>query len=77
MSKQKSNLKSRAGFIAEAKGLTLKIGDQALAANPREFSTGSVGWLGTGKVMVEHNGELVQCQVSCNITVVGSKDLPK
>lgn len=51
-------------------GVALTVDGQGISASKKEFSSGSVGWNGNGKVVV---GGLV-CQVSCNIVIVGSKD---
>lgn len=40
----------------------------------KEFSTGSLGWNGTGKIPLMIDGELVKCQVTLNVTVVNSKE---
>ena len=43
----------------------------------REFSTGSFGWYVNGKASIVVDGKPIQCQVGMNITVVGSKELPR
>ena len=68
---------SREGFRSHAQPIPVKVGEQVLYAEPKEFSTGSVGWFLTGKLMMPVNGEVVKVQVGCNMTVVGSKELPK
>ena len=68
---------TRATFHAHAQPQQLTLGDQLLAAMPREFSTASLGWFANGKAFLEVNGQRVPCQVSCTVTVIGSKDLPK
>lgn len=43
---------------------------------PREFSTGSYGYGLTGKAMLPLNGQdgkFANLQLSCNLTVIGSK----
>lgn len=42
---------------------------QSLAGEKKTFSTGSTGWNVTGKVVI---GGL-RCQVTANVTVIGSK----
>lgn len=70
------NLKlTRKTFKTDAKSLAATIGGQLVAGTPKEFSTGSLGWNLTGKVMVEVGGELVQAQVTGNICIIGSKEL--
>ncbi len=67
---------SREEFLANAKPLTIKVGDKEFTAGPRQFSTGSLGWNVNDKMTVEINGKPVTLQVGMNLTVVGSKDLP-
>lgn len=44
----------------------------------REFSTGSIGYNANGKAELCIDGQhYVQMQIGANITVVGSKELPK
>jgi hypothetical protein len=64
---------SRAQFQTTATALDVKVGDQALAALPREFSTGSFGYQGNGKVILMIDGKPALCQVGINVTVIGSK----
>ena len=68
---------SRKDFLTHAKPLTVKIGDLPLTAAVREFSTGSLGWYLNGKTTIDVNGVAVSVQIGMNITVVGSKELPK
>ena len=68
---------SRQQFTATAKPVTVNIGEQALSASVKQFSTGSMGWFANGKVTVLVDGVPVQCQVSMNITAIGSKELPE
>ena len=56
-------------FRAEAKDIPLKIGDQTMIAEPKEFSTGSLGWYAGGKTTVKLNGEVVKVQVGINLDV--------
>ncbi|MGE4160031.1 MAG: hypothetical protein AB7F75_13145 [Planctomycetota bacterium] len=68
---------TRDEFRADVKPLKLEICGQTVMATPKEFSTGSLGWNITGKVLVEIGGKTVQVQVGANLTVIGSKELPK
>ncbi len=68
---------SRKDFLANAKPITVKIGEIPLTAEVREFSTGSLGWYLNGKTTIEVNGVPVPVQVGMNLTVIGSKELPK
>jgi len=51
--------------------IAISIDGQSLVGDKREFSSGSVGWNASGKVVISG----LQCQVSCNIVIVGSKDV--
>lgn len=44
--------------------------------DPREFKTGLLGWSLRAKTAVEVDGLRAPVQVSLNITVIGSKELP-
>jgi hypothetical protein len=68
---------SHAEFVNNAKPVTVTIGDQKLMAEVKEFSTGSLGWYLNGKTMIDVGGTLVPVQVGLNLTIIGSKELPK
>ncbi len=68
---------SRQEFRDNAKAIKVTIGDSTVLADAREFSTGSLGWYANGKITVEINGKPVSVQVGLNLTIVGSKELPK
>jgi hypothetical protein len=68
---------TRKEFLANAKPIIIKIGDESLTALHREFSTGSLGWYLNGKTTMEIAGKHVAVQIGLNLTVVGSKELPK
>jgi hypothetical protein len=68
---------SRADFDTHSRPLSVTVDGQALDAAPRAFSTGSMGYMGNGKVTVTINGVPVKCQVSILVTVIGSKELPQ
>jgi hypothetical protein len=67
---------TRAQF-RDAKPVEITINGSPMLADPREFSTGSLGWYLNGKTIVDVNGTKVTVQVGINLTVVGSKELPK
>jgi hypothetical protein len=77
MAKKTSCPVSRAEFRAGAKAVTVQIGDKSYTAVPKEFSTGSLGWNINDKITIDIGGKLVTVQIGLNLTVVGSKDLPK
>jgi len=64
---------SNADFLAKAGALTVKLGEVDVQAQVKQFSTGSVGYSYNGKMISLVNGKRVRCQVSLNITVIGSK----
>jgi hypothetical protein len=68
---------SRAEFLANAKPIIIKIGDVEMQAEVREFSTGSLGWYLNNKTLIRVGEKTVNVQIGLNLTVVGSKDLPK
>jgi hypothetical protein len=68
---------SRKEFLAHAKPIAVKIGELPLAATVKEFQTGSLGWFLNGKTSIDVNGTPVAVQIGLNITVLGSKDLPR
>lgn len=66
---------TREEFKEHAKPLQVHIGETSLFADPREFSTGSLGFNISHKVTITIAGKPVKCQVSGNITCIGSKSL--
>jgi hypothetical protein len=55
----------------------IEINGVPMSAEVKEFSTGSFGWYLNGKVTLDVGGTPVNVQVGVNLTVVGSKELPK
>jgi hypothetical protein len=68
---------SRKDFLEHAKPIAVKVGELPMTAAVKEFSTGSLGWYLNGKINIEVNGVAVPVQIGMNVTVVGSKELPK
>lgn len=68
---------TRAEFLEKAKPVAVTINGIPMQAEVREFSTGSLGWYLNGKVSLDVGGKSVSVQVGMNLTVVGSKELPK
>jgi hypothetical protein len=68
---------TREQFRAKAKPVPITIAGQQLVADVKEFSTGSLGWYLNGKTSIEIDGVLVSVQIGLNLTIVGSKDLPR
>jgi hypothetical protein len=68
---------TREQFLAKAKPVVVMINGVPHSAAVREFSTGSLGWYLNGKTTIEVDGVPVSVQIGMNLTVVGSKELPK
>lgn len=62
--------------FAAAKPVKVSINGQDQVANPKSFSTGSLGWYLNGKITLEIDGIPVSVQIGMNLTIVGSKELP-
>jgi hypothetical protein len=78
MAKSKSTCPvTREQFHEHAQALKVSINDVPMLAEAREFATGSLGWYLNGKTVVEIDGKPVSVQIGLNLTVVGSKELPK
>lgn len=67
----------RATFREHADSVRVVVNDIPMVAEVKEFSTGSLGWYLNGKTTIEINGKSVPVQIGMNLTIVGSKDLPK
>lgn len=68
---------TRPEFREHAKPMQVMINNVPMIAEVKEFSTGSLGWNLNGKTTIEINGTPVSVQIGLNLTLVGSKDLPK
>ncbi|MFL5243145.1 MAG: hypothetical protein ACJ8FY_13645 [Gemmataceae bacterium] len=68
---------SRGDFRAKAKPVAVTVGAIPMVADVKEFSTGSLGWYLNGKTTIDVGGTPVSVQIGMNITIVGSKELPK
>jgi hypothetical protein len=76
MNKTKSAI-SRADFRESAQPVKVVINDIPMMAEVKEFSTGSLGWYLNAKTLIDVGGKQVSVQIGMNLTIVGSKDLPK
>jgi hypothetical protein len=47
-----------------------------MTADPKEFSTGSLGWYLNNKVNLKVGDKTITAQIGMNLTIVGSKELP-
>ena len=77
MAKKTSCPVSRSDFRAHAKPVSVVVNNVPLIAEVKEFSTGSLGWYLNGKVSVKIGDTSVTVQIGMNMTIVGSKELPK
>lgn len=68
---------SRAEFAQLAQPIEVIIAGKAMEAQPKEFSTGSLGWHINEKLNIPVGDRRVTVQVGINLTIVGSKDLPR
>lgn len=68
---------TRAQFKEKAKAVEVVIDGTKMIAAAREFSTGSLGWNISNKMTIMVGDTPVTVQVGLNLTVVGSKELPK
>ena len=67
----------RADFRSNAKAVTVVVNNVPLIAEVKEFSTGSLGWYLNGKTSIDIGGKPVSVQIGMNLTIVGSKELPR
>ncbi len=68
---------TRAEFLNDAKQVEITINGIPMTAEVKEFSTGSLGWYLNGKANVKVGDKSVSVQIGLNLTIVGSKELPK
>lgn len=68
---------TRTQFVEKATPVTITIDGKTYEAEVKEFSTGSLGWYFSGKVTIEVDGVRLQVQAGLNLTIVGSKELPR
>jgi hypothetical protein len=68
---------TRPQFKQHAKPMEVVINGVPMTAVVKEFSTGSLGWNINGKMTINVGDIPVTVQVGMNMTIVGSKELPK
>ena len=66
----------KSAFKDTAQPVATTIAGQPLAAEPKVFSTGSVGFFLNGKITITVNGQPLRFQVSGSLTAIGSKEWP-
>lgn len=67
---------TRAYFNARAVAMKVFLNGLPMTIKPKVFSTGSLGWHSSTKQQMAIGDTVVWCQVSQQITVIGSKELP-
>ena len=77
MAKKTSCPISRADFQNNAAPVEIVVGGIPMTAEVKEFSTGSLGWYLNSKTNLKIGDKSVSVQVGVNLTIVGSKELPK
>ena len=68
---------SRQQFRDKAQAVDVTIAGQTFRVPVKEFSTGSLGWYLNGKTTINIGGTDVAVQIGLNLTIVGSKELPR
>lgn len=68
---------SRQQFNDQAKGVEIVINGIPMTAEVKNFQTGSLGWYLNGKMTIKVGETPVSVQIGMNMTILGSKDLPK
>jgi len=66
---------TRDQFWSGVKPLQIELNKIPMTAEPKEFSTGSLGWYLNGKSTVKIGDTPVSVQIGMNVTVIGSKDM--
>jgi hypothetical protein len=68
---------TRAEFMEKAQPVEVVINGNSQMAEVKEFSTGSLGWYLNNKTNIKVGDKLVTVQIGMNLTIVGSKELPR
>jgi hypothetical protein len=68
---------SREQFREQVQPVRVQIGSISVEVDPKEFSTGSLGWYLNGKTSVEVGGVKCPVQIGLSLTIIGSKELPQ
>lgn len=68
---------TRSEFTEKAQAVEITINGIPMIAEVKEFSTGSLGWYLNGKSTIKVGDKTVTVQIGMNMTIVGSKELPK
>jgi len=73
LAKAQASAMKRAAFFKKAGDANVDVMGNKLWAEPREFTSGNLGWYLGGKIEVDIGGEKVWGSCSLNITLTGSK----
>lgn len=68
---------TRKEFAENAKHIDMTLNGVPMMVPVHQFSTGSLGWYMNGKTQIKVGDKVVTVQIGLNLTVVGSKELPK
>lgn len=68
---------TRGEFLQDAQPVEVTINGIPMTAEVKEFATGSLGWYLNGKTNIKVGEKSVSVQIGMNMTIVGSKELPK
>jgi hypothetical protein len=77
MAKKSTCNVTREEFAQNAQPIEYSLAGVPLVAEVKEFSTGSLGWNTNAKVTLKVGEKMVNVQVGLNLTIVGSKELPR
>lgn len=72
-SAQAKNALTVEAFLSSNKRLEIDVDGNVLTGEPRQFSSGNLGWYLTGKIELEVAGRAVWAQVGMNVTIPGSQ----
>ena len=68
---------TRATFLEKARLIEVVINGIPMTAKVKQFSTGPLGWYLTGKTNLKVGEQSVSIQISMNLPIADSKELPK
>lgn len=68
---------TREHFQQTAQPVQATIAGAPILAGVKEFSTGTLGYFGNGKIVLNIGGIMTPCTIDLKIYVNKSKDLPK
>lgn len=72
-STQSKSCITKSKFLNSGKKITIDIDGNTLTGDPREFSSGNLGWYLTGKIEIALDDQNIWSQVGMSITIPGSQ----